>query len=75
MARILGNISCDIDPLTLGSRSTNVFSCNCISLAIGHSNFQTLQVHKAHYVEGNASCYLDPRVKVKSNISCKCISF
>ena len=35
---------------------------------------QTLQVHRSHGVEDNASCDLDLGVKVKSNISCKCIS-
>ena len=40
MSRVLGNISCDLDPLDPGSRSNNVFSCKCISLTIGGSNFK-----------------------------------
>ena len=67
MSRALGNISCDHDPLTLGSRPNNVFSCKCISLTIGRSNFKLCRyIGQAHDVEGIASCDLDPACDLDS---------
>ena len=42
MSRVLGNISCDLDPLTLGSRSNQIFLVNAFPpkpLDIATSNF------------------------------------
>ena len=45
MSRVLGSIFCDLDPLTLGSRSNNVFSCKCISLTIGCSKVKSEKMY------------------------------
>ena len=58
-SRVLGNILCDLDLLDLGVKVKS-----CIFLVMHPLNhwplqLQTLQVHRSHDVEGNASCDLD----------------
>ena len=61
MWRVLGNISCDLDP-----RSNNVFSSKCIfSLTMGCSNIKLCWCigHMMERVLGNIKCDLDLWVK------------
>ena len=56
MYRVLGSISCDIDPELRGQdqRSITVFSCKCVNIFLNHKTLQlyTLQVNRSNDVEG-----------------------